>query len=53
MEEKLEEVHTPKRVAAQPGRRRKIALIAAACARQLLLAAYLGLSAGWAARQYI
>ena len=41
----MEEVHTPKRVAAQPGRRRKIALIAAGCAAAVLLAAYLGLCA--------
>ena len=41
----MEEVHTPKRVAAQPGRRRKIALIAAGCAVAVLLAAYLGLCA--------
>ena len=41
----MEEVHTPKRVAAQPGQRRKIALIAAGCAAAVLLAAYLGLCA--------
>ena len=41
----MENVHTPKRVAAQPGRRRKIALIAAGCAAAVLLAAYLGLCA--------
>ena len=41
----MEKVHTPKRVAAQPGQRRKIALIAAGCAAAVLLAAYLGLCA--------
>ena len=41
----MEKVHTPKRVAAQPGQRGKIALIAAGCAAAVLLAAYLGLCA--------
>ena len=41
----MEEVHTPKRVAVQPGRRRKGVLIAAGCAAAVLLAAYLGLCA--------
>ena len=41
----MEKVHTPKRVAAQPGQRGKIALIAAGCTAAVLLAAYLGLCA--------